>query len=311
MSLVRGKIALGVVAVGCVLFAAGWPLPVTAQSTKRAVEQPCKSAVAPVRYGKILKVSKKTKLEIAAYRRAWARACAKGGGASLNALLLRAGRVKAGMNKAIAATRAQGKRADRLHTQLSKVYPRFVPAMVGSVIEFEFFEPMLPVFKAHLRLGNAEDRAFFASHARLFGGDFKAPPWIERTWDYGGCIRLGRWTPHGKRRAGYNFVAAAGEIARLKATLKGVWYRRQVVALETRMLQALTKLPQLRQKGKPAVIDACGTSAEALGAMRRTAMAFARGHSTYRRAAAGLQRTIAAVETGRVRICETASCPGG
>lgn len=282
--------------------------PVLAER-KRAVERPCRAATAPLRYGTILRVPAKLKAEIAAYRRGWAAACRRKGGASLGALLARAERIKAGMLKAIGKRRAQGNTADRLHRQLGKVYPSFVPAMEGSIIEYEFFQPMLEVFKAHVRLGNAEDRMFFSSHARLFGGDFKAPPWIERTWDYGGCIRLGRWSPAGPARPGYDFVAASSDIAILMRVLRNGWYRGRVAKIEVRMLQTLTRLPRPRGKGKPAVIDACGTKAEAIGTMRRIADAFRTKHSAYRRAGAGLRRTLAAIETGKVRVCEKASCP--
>ena len=284
--------------------------PVLAEQ-KRAVERPCRAATAPVRYGAILRLPAKLKAEIAAYRKGWAMACSKGGGASLGALLVRAERIKAGMLKAIGKRRVQGKTADRLHRQLGENYPMFVPAMEGSIIEFEFFEAMLDVFKANARLGNAEDRVFFESHARLFGDDFKAPPWIERTWDYGGCIRLGRWSPAGPARPGYDFVKTSRNIARLMTVLRSAWYRRKVQELEARMLQTLTRLPQTRGKGKPAVIDACGTKVEAIGAMRRIAEAFRTEHSVYRRAGAGLRRTLAAIKAGRVRVCEKASCSGG
>jgi hypothetical protein len=303
----RNAPAIGV----CLLLAIASAAPASAQLSKSAVSKPCKAAVSPVRYGKILRINRKLRAEIAAYRRSWAAACAKGGGASLGGLLTRAERIKAGMMKAIAARRPQGKTADRLHEQLSKVYPTFVPAMEGSIIEFEFFEPMLAVFKAHARLGNAEDRAFFESHDRLFGGDFKAPPWIERTWDYGGCIRLGRWSPHGAPRPGYDFVAAASDIARLKTILRTRWYREKVTTLEARMLRTLATLPQKRGKDKTPLIDACGTKAEAIAEMKRIAARLRGKHSAYRRAGASLRRTLKAIAEGRVRVCEKASCPGG
>jgi hypothetical protein len=298
------------IAAGLVLTTLSAP-PAGAQSSKKAVERPCKAAAAPVRYGEILRISKKLRAEIAAYRRGWAAACAKGGGASLGGLLVRAERIKSGVMKAVAARRPQGKTAERLHEQLSTVYPSFVPAMEGSIIEFEFFEPMLAVYKARIRLGNAEDRAFFESHDRLFGGDFKAPPWIERTWDYGGCIRLGRWSPHGAPRPGYDFVAAASDIARLKVMLRNRWYREKVINLEARMLRALATLPQKRGTGKTPLIDACGTKAEAVAEIDRIAKRLGGKHSAYRRAGAALRRTLKAIRAGRVRVCEKASCPGG
>ncbi|MHA1536824.1 MAG: hypothetical protein ACTSUD_04650 [Alphaproteobacteria bacterium] len=284
--------------------------PVLAEGT-RAVERPCRAATAPLRYGAVLRLPARLRAEIAAYRKGWAAACAKGGGSSLGALLVRAERIKTGMLKAIGKSRVQGKKADRLHERLRSGYPKFIPAMEGSIIEFEYFEPMIDVFKAHARLGNAEDRIFFESHARLFGADFKAPPWIERTWDFGGCIRLGADAPRRRGRGGFDFVEASGDIARLMIQLRGAWYRGQVQALEARMLQTLTRLPRSRGKGKPAVIDVCGTKAQALKAMHKIATAFRTRHSNYRRAGAGLRKTLAAIEAGRVRVCENASCPGG
>lgn len=303
---------LALLAAACLLLSSMAAAPAAAQSSKGAVAEPCRAAVSPVRYGRILRLPATLKTEMASYRRGWAAACAKGRGASLGDLLAQTERIKAGMMKAITARRPQGKTADRLHGELSKVYPTFVPAMQGSIIEFEFFEPMLAVFKAHIRLGNAEDRAFFESHTRLFGSDFKAPPWIERTWDYGGCIRLGRWSPNGTPRPGYDFVAAARDIARLKVVLRTRWYREKVTTLEARMLRALATLPQQRGgKGKVPLIDACGTKAEAVTAMQSIVRAMRTNHSAYRRAAAAIRRTLKAIETGRVRVCEKASCPGG
>lgn len=294
-----------------VLLAAPVATPSLAETPKPAVEQPCKAAAARVRYGTILTLSKALKAEIAAYRSGWAAACARGGGSSLGALLVRAERIKTGIMKAVAARRPQGKTAQRLHDELSKIYPTFVPAMTGSIMEFEFFEPMLEVYKAHLQLGDREDREFFAAHSRLFGSDFKAPPWIERTWDYGGCIRLGRWSPNGAPRPGYDFLAAAGDIARLKVVLRNAWYREKVIKFENRMLRTLSTLPQRRGAGKKPLIDACGTAAEAEAEMRRIVRGLRTNHSAYRRAAAAVRRTLQAVAAGRVRICEKASCPGG
>jgi hypothetical protein len=294
-----------------VVFAVAAAAPALAQGQGANLDDPCRAATAPVRYGKILKVPRRVRGEIAAYRRAWAAACRKGGGSSLAALLARAERIKAGMTKAIRRARPQAKRAERLHEQLSKVYPTFVPAFAGSIMEFEFFDPMLDAFKAKLRLGNAEDRAFFRDYDRLFGGDFKAQPWIERTWDYGGCIRLGRWSPNGPARPGYDFLGALHAIGRLRAQVRAKWYRAKLARLDADILRTLRNLPQKREPGKPAVIDACGTKAEALAAMRRIAGGLRTGHGARRRARAALRKTLADIEAGRVRVCEKASCPNG
>ena len=219
--------------------------------------------------------------------------------------------VETEFRRVLAKSRINNKTANAAHDLLSKVWPTFIPEFEGSVIEFEFFRARLDSFRLHARMGNEDDRRFFAAYDRLVGPDTKAPPWIERTWDYGGCIRLGRWSSNGPKKPGYDFVAAASDVARLKASLKGVWYRKRVAEFEARMLHTLGALAQRREKGKPKVVDACGTSEEAARELDRIATAYGRGHSHYRRAAVAIRRTLREVAAGRTRICEKASCPGG
>ena len=288
----------------------GWVEPAGAQG-KRAVEQPCRAATAPVRYGRILRVPRTLRAEVAAYRRAWAAVCKRGGGASLHDLLVRAERIKRGFVKLLQKQQVHGKAVDRLHTQLSKTYPTFIPAMEGSIMEFEFFEPMLDVFKAHVRLGNEGDKLYFRHHAAVFGTDFKAPPWIKRTWDYGGCIMLGATYPSRAPHGGFDFVGAADRIAMLKRRIRGAWYRDKLNGIENQMRAALIQLaaPQRKKDGKP-LIDACGPRPAALVTLHRTADGLEK-RTGWSKEAKAVRRAIARIDAGEIRLCEKASCPGG
>ena len=303
----RARSVLVLTALAAFAFGSG----AAAQSGPASRTAPCTAAVAPERYGSVFKISDAFRTAVSRYRRSWATACAKGQGASIHTLLVRAQAVETEFAKVLAKSRIRGKAADRAHTLLAEVYPTFIPAFGGSLIEFEFFRARLDVLRSHARLGNEDDRRLFGAYDRLIGEDLKAPPWIQRTWDYGGCVRLGRWSSNGPKKPGYDFVAAASDVARLKVTLKGEWYRKRVAEFEARMLHSFGTLARRQEKGKPKVVDACGTRQEAERALERIASAYARGHSHYRRAAVAIRRTLREVAAGRTRICEKGSCPGG
>lgn len=191
------KLIAGIVGVFCL------GLIVTAKTTAAEWQgpDPCVAAKAPVRYGTIIPVPAALRQQIGAYRQAWAAVCARKGGASLHALLVQAEAIRKAFIPIL------GKLSERApdiaqiepaHNQIQKVFATFVPAFEGSLIEFEYFSPSLDAFKQKIALGDADDRLFFDAHEKIFGNDQFVGPWIERTWDYGGCFRFGEldWAGH-------------------------------------------------------------------------------------------------------------------
>ncbi len=75
-------------------------------------------------------------------------------------------------------------------------------------------------------LGNAEDRTFFENQLSL-EGDF--PPYITKTWDYGGCDRYGE----------FDWTGTLKNIARVKKQVKSTAYLKETALLEEGMFREL------------------------------------------------------------------------
>ena len=182
--------------------------------------RPCLAATAPINYGTLIRPDPAAARAIRAYRAAWVRFCRSKRG-SINDLLRLADHVERGVGRAINAAnnarRLAGKNADRAHDDLQKRWPGFVPAFMGSIIEFEFFRVQMWVLRRFAKWGDDRDRLFFAEERKIFGDDEKSHPWIRRTWDYGGCTKFGE----------YDWVANIRKVDGLRARLDG-WYKRRL-----------------------------------------------------------------------------------
>lgn len=172
---------------------------------------PCVAARTPTAFKAPMSVTPAQSALIRRYRAAWRQVCARDGG-SLYAALALGKEVESALAETFqrAVERSTGKAADRLHVQVQSTIPKFLPAFRGSVIEFEYFEVDMEAFRTKAALGDAADRLYWSNYSALFGGDFKAAPWIERTWDYGGCVNFGT----------YDWVGTLTRVQRLRGALK-------------------------------------------------------------------------------------------
>jgi hypothetical protein len=116
--------------------------------------------------------------------------------------------------------------ADAISDLLVKTYPMFVPAFEGSFFEQEYFRPSLEDFRKHSHLGTTEDKQFFASGITL-QGDF--PAWMDRTWDYGGCLKFGE----------FDWVDALDRIVQVRKTLQSDIYKTLADKYETSLFDDL------------------------------------------------------------------------
>ena len=194
--------------------------PALAKKPLPPVARPCLAAQTPVNYGRLIRPSAATKQEIQRYRAAWAKFCRSKGG-SINQLLGMAERIRQGAERAIGAAhkakRLIGKHADTAHDDLQKRWPQFVPAFMGSIIEYEFFRVQMWVVMRYAKWGDANDKLFFKSERKIFGDDEKSYAWIKRTWDYGGCTKFGE----------YDWIGNIRRVDGLRARLGG-WYKRRL-----------------------------------------------------------------------------------
>lgn len=261
--------------------------PATAVKPLPPVERPCLAATAPVKYGNLIRPDGATRAAIRLYRAAWARFCRQKSG-SLNRLLTLADRVETGVERAIAAAHAArrltGKNADRAHDDLQKRWPAFVPAFMGSIIEYEFFRPQMRVFHRFIKWGDARDRQFFAAEKQIFGTDFKAAPWIRRTWDYGGCTRF----------ATYDWVGNVRRVDGLRAQLSG-WYRRRLGAYHDSLKQTITQWSKAKE------ICTCGAPGTVVPALTRLQAFLAKRHR-YRGYSRPLRTTLRRIRSGETKV---------
>jgi hypothetical protein len=222
------------VAAGC-----GQKAPETASITASSLSG-CQAAMVNAEYGNLFVVPDDTKALIESYRSAWKTFCdvEKQARPSMADLLVQAKEIELRFDKVFET----GKPSELSRTQdealsdlLVKKYPSFIPAFEGSYFEYEYFKPSFVAFEKHTPLGTAEDKRFFDTGIRL---DLEFPmlgrwypPWLQLTWDYGGCLRFGefRWTE------------ALDQIMKLKADLHADIYRKMASDWETLLLADLTE----------------------------------------------------------------------
>jgi len=200
----------------------------------------CQAALAKVDYGTILLIPDETKSVIESYRSAWKDFCgakAVSDKPTMADLILKAKTLEGQFGKIIEAhnraltTEQRYAGADAVSDLVSKKYPSFVPAFEGSYWEQEYFRPSTAEFKKHAQLGTPEDKLFFEAGMKL---ESEFPPWMDRTWDYGGCWLFGdfKWTE------------TLDRLVQLKKSLHSDIYKKLTADYEASMMEPLTSLGQ-------------------------------------------------------------------
>ena len=229
----RTLVAAGMlVAAGC-----GQKATDTASTTAPSLSG-CQAAMVNVEYGNLLVVPDDTKALIESYRSAWRTFCdvEKQARPSMADLLVQAKEIELRFDKVFETFQSSSRPEDEAASDLLvKKYPSFIPAFEGSYFEYEYFKPSFVAFEKHTPLGTAEDKRFFDTGIRL-DLEFPSlgrwnPPWLQLTWDYGGCLRFGefRWTE------------ALDQIMELKGDLHSDIYRKMASDWETFLIEDLTE----------------------------------------------------------------------
>ncbi|MGE0733771.1 MAG: hypothetical protein AB7G15_12800 [Alphaproteobacteria bacterium] len=162
-----------------------------ASKAEEVAADPCAAAVAKSRYDPVIAVPAAVRRQIEAYKRGWAELCAARGNASLHRLLVMAEAIQKAFDPILEQAANRPEQIEKAHDAISKQFPSFVPAFDGALIEYQYFAPTLEIFGKYASKGDADDRLFFRYHEIIFGPDAKSVPWIQRTWDHGGCWRFG------------------------------------------------------------------------------------------------------------------------
>ena len=238
MSIVRK--ALAAACIGVMYMAAACtqqgqdPLPSRTTSDLPA----CQAAEAAVDFGAVLTIPDETKALVESYRSDWQKFCntsEEPDKPTMADLLLTAKSLETQFQKILEAhdrsltTEERYDSANAVSDLVAKKYPSFVPGFEGSYWEQEYFRPSTDQFWKHAQLGTTEDRLFFDAGIRL---QTEFPPWMERTWDYGGCLKYGQ----------FHWTDTLREIVQLEASLQSEIYKRLTAEYEASLLESLTAM---------------------------------------------------------------------
>jgi hypothetical protein len=278
------------------------PLWLAAQpSAAQGAKAPCVTAKQKVDYGRVMRVSPRVAALVERYRQGWRRACAGKGGASLNALLLQAERLRTAFDKitndALRRTEGKGEERDRLRALYDRL-ESFLPAFKGVAHEFQFFATRIDVFARHARLGDPDDRRFFANYRLVIGrkdsvGDdiLAMSPWRKHASTHASCLRFGA----------YPWATAVRRFDRLRGTLKGAYYRK-IVDQRRNALRGELRGLRRREKGKLRRICTCGAGAATVVSDLRKLLPVMLGRHGYGNAARSVRNTITGVRRGRIPV---------
>ena len=182
------------------------------------------------------------------------------------------------------------RRSDAINSLVSKQYPSFVPGFKGAYGEHEIFAPSIEAFRQSAAMGTAEDRTFFENQISL-DGDF--PPYITRTWDYGGCIQFGE----------FDWNRTLKGIAQVKKEVKHPAYRSESSQLEEKLFKELeTSYAICTCKQKESVLQDL-----------LSVKAYLQKEPSFSPHAPKVQQTIDSIQSGRVQVRSEAEkhCSGG
>jgi hypothetical protein len=260
----------------------------------------CRAATEKVDYGNGLSIPENTRALMESYREDWRTLCSMKGGSkpSLAKIFEKAKQIEADFKKIfdtfdesiINEANFDSRRSAAIHDLVSNKFPTFVPAFKGAYGEHEMFSPSIDAFRKSVPLGNAEDRTFFENQLSL-DGDF--PPYITKTWDYGGCDRYGE----------FDWTGTLKNIAHVKKQVTNSAYLKETTLLEEGLFRELgTSYDICTCKKKEAVIQ------DLVNVQK-----YIRKEAVYASQIPKVQHTIDSIQSGKIQVKSEAEkhCSGG
>ena len=260
----------------------------------------CKAASEKVDYGTGLSIPEDTRTLIESYRADWRNLCTTKGTArpSLANIFDKAKRIEADFKKVFEAfdesilneANFDHRRSTAVNDLVSFKYPTFVPGFEGAYGEHEDFSPSIEAFRQSAPLGTDEDRIFFKNQISL-EGDF--PPYIMKTWDYGGCNQYGE----------FDWTGTLKDIVQVKKNVKHASYLKEASLLEEGLFGEL---------GATFDICTCGKK-EAVLKDLLSVQKYLKKEPAYASQVPKVQETINSIQSGKIQVRSEAEkhCSGG
>jgi len=260
----------------------------------------CKAASENVDYGTGLTIPENTRTLIESYRTDWRSLCTSKGTAkpSLANIFDKAKQIESDFKKIFEAFDASilneanfdPRRSTAINELVSARYPAFVPGFEGAYGEHEDFSPSIEAFRQSAPLGTDEDRIFFENQISL-EGDF--PPYIRKTWDYGGCDQYGE----------FDWTGTLKDIVQVKKNVKHPSYLKESSLLEEGLFQELSASYD---------ICTCGKKDAVLKDLLNV-QKYLRKEPAFTSQAPKVQETINSIQSGKIMVRSEAEkhCSGG
>jgi hypothetical protein len=263
----------------------------------------CTAAAEKVDYGSGLTIPESTRTLIESYREDWRRLCSAKAGTggskpSLAEIFVKARQIEADFKKVFDAfdesiineANFDSRRSAAINDLVSQKFPLFVPAFKGAYGDHEMFSPSIDAFRRSAPLGNTEDRTFFENQLSL-EGDF--PPYIKKTWDYGGCDQYGE----------FDWTGTLKDIARVKKQVKHAAYLKESALLEEGLF---------RELGTTYDICTCGKKDVVLQDLQNV-QKYIRKEQVFASQVPKVQKTIDSIQSGKIQVKSEAEkhCSGG
>ena len=260
----------------------------------------CRAATEKVDYESGLSISADTRALIESYREDWRSLCSSNGGSkpTLAQIFVKAKQIEADFKtifdsfdeSILNESNFDSRRSAAINALVSNKFPTFVPAFKGAYGEHETFSPSIDAFRKSAPLGNSEDRTFFENQLSL-EGDF--PPYVTKTWDYGGCDRYGE----------FDWTGTLKNIAHVKKQVKSSAYLKESALLEEGLFRELgTTYDICTCKKKEAVLP------DLLNVQK-----YIRKEAVYAQQVPKVQQTIDSIQSGKIQVKSEAEkhCSGG
>ena len=292
-SLVKGASFAFAVTIGVF-----WLFSHSASGEQKSPE--CSAALETVDYGTGLSIPDDLKTLIDSYRSDWKKLCSpqERSKPSLAEIFVKAQKIKAAFHDVFDAfdasiineTAFDPRRSEAINNLVSKQYPSFVPGFEGAYGEHEMFAPSIEAFRRSASMGNTEDRTFFQNQISL-EGDF--PPYIEKTWDYGGCTLYGE----------FDWTGTLKGIARVKKQVKNPAYLNESSLLEKNLFLEL----------EPSYDICTCRKKESVLKDLRSIEKYLKKEPAFAANASRIQQSIDAIQSGRIQVKSEAEkhCSGG
>jgi hypothetical protein len=193
----------------------------------------CVAAYTPLPLGELTGLTHETKNRLIHYRQSWQYVCSGKSDHSIYPLWIEAKELtKTTYTNSGVLGSALCEENKMINGECATDITAYAPGIKGVYAEGMLldFTPSRKLFSENIILGTQEDKDFFATYALLGLEDDNFSPWIEQTWDYGGCTKYGS----------YDWVGVLDTLDKLSKKINNLGYLEEINLYKSELLNGVT-----------------------------------------------------------------------